>query len=529
MFSTFITSLKLQNTCKVNKIISLLKNTSIGNKFPNKLYSNKRIKLLGFILNLIKSVITLFGGKIILLFAIYLIMNYLSKEGIIVPEENTFLHILICLYLCEGFIQSSMFIDGEDKFYAIVSLKMNAKEYVLSNYFWKMFLRFISLVPAMCIVGKIAKISANISILLAMFSVFVNISLNNLRLKDYSNNKRTMQKILYPIAIICAISAYLLPVIHITISITLFKILFIIVFIYGIYSFFKLQTFNNYYEIYKKILMPESKEVENEMQTFNIKKQNNVNIKQNVDRNKLGAEYIHALFITRYKMKLFLPAIIETIITTFVGISIIFTINNEQMVYELFKRAYPFSLYIILFSIVSMSNSNTLNFCRKLFENCDYAMLNFKDFKSKKVIRKLYAQRLKLIMKMNVIPSIIIAIIYVIAVNLCDCMNGILNNLIIFFELVSVSIFITVHKMLYYYIIQPFTYNEILKTASDNRILLNLLEMFALIILFVAIPIITKVSITIYGTIIIIISLLYWILSFKIIDRYAQNTFKLKI
>ena len=46
MFNTFVISLKISNTYKVNRIITILKNTIIGDKFSDNLYTSKKMQII---------------------------------------------------------------------------------------------------------------------------------------------------------------------------------------------------------------------------------------------------------------------------------------------------------------------------------------------------------------------------------------------------------------------------------------------------------------------------------------------------
>ena len=76
MIKTLIESIKLNNTYNVNRIIYFLKNTIIGNKSTANLYSNKSLKILGLILNAIKSLFSLFIVKSFSDFLCLCIYNY---------------------------------------------------------------------------------------------------------------------------------------------------------------------------------------------------------------------------------------------------------------------------------------------------------------------------------------------------------------------------------------------------------------------------------------------------------------------
>ena len=80
MVKTFITSVKLENTCKVNKMINSLKKfTRIGSDISSDLYSNKGIKVIAGVLSVIKTVIELFGSKILAIFIANSSISSLNK------------------------------------------------------------------------------------------------------------------------------------------------------------------------------------------------------------------------------------------------------------------------------------------------------------------------------------------------------------------------------------------------------------------------------------------------------------------
>ncbi|MBR2587986.1 MAG: hypothetical protein IKD77_02135 [Bacilli bacterium] len=109
MVRTFITSVKLESTCKVNKMINSFKKfTRIGSDISSDLYSNKGIKVFAGVLSAIKTVIELFGSKIIAIFILYGLslqmangggLNYSSLNA----DGNTFLHIFLFISIIECF------------------------------------------------------------------------------------------------------------------------------------------------------------------------------------------------------------------------------------------------------------------------------------------------------------------------------------------------------------------------------------------------------------------------------------------
>ena len=104
MLKTFITSVKLDNICKVNKMINSLKKfTRIGSDISSDLYSNKGIKVFAGVLSAIKTVIELFGSKILAIFIIYGLLLQIASKGFFNADGNTFFHIFLFISIIECF------------------------------------------------------------------------------------------------------------------------------------------------------------------------------------------------------------------------------------------------------------------------------------------------------------------------------------------------------------------------------------------------------------------------------------------
>ena len=173
---------------------------------------------------------------------------------------------------------SNLLEDGDDKYYSIILLRMDAKKYVLSNYYWKMFWRFASFFIVFLTFRRFFLLSSTVCFLYPIFNIMMKTIFNYLRIQCYINGKNTMNTLLWPVSILCISIAFILPILNITIYTFIFKIMCIVVYVLGIYSFWKIGKFDGYYKMYKEYLMPESKEVEKKMKSFNIYSQNNVDI-----------------------------------------------------------------------------------------------------------------------------------------------------------------------------------------------------------------------------------------------------------
>ena len=69
------------------------------------------------------------------------------------PENEVFLHILLILTVIGSFMKTHLFNPTKDKYYAMILMKMDAREYTLINYIYSMLKIVIGFLPFMIIFG----------------------------------------------------------------------------------------------------------------------------------------------------------------------------------------------------------------------------------------------------------------------------------------------------------------------------------------------------------------------------------------
>ena len=528
MIKTLIKSIKLNNTYNANKIIYFLKNSIIGEKISNDMYSNKKIKIIGYIFNVIKTILSLLIGKILIVLIIFILMKFFEKEGIFIANGNTFFQILIFLIVCEAFAQASMFENGEVRFYSVILLKMDAKKYVLSNYYWKMFLRFISFAPVLAIFGKILGMPTFLGILVSSFSILLKMIFNYLRIKDFTKNRAIMQKLLWPVCIACSIMAVGFPIVHLILPISWFYILYTIVLLIGIYSIYKIQKYDKYYELYKKILMPESSQTQSKVGAFNLDKHTEFNINKTANNKKIGFSYLNSLFIVRHKKELYLSTIIKCLSFLLEYAIIVISILSEPISYTLISQNFLIAFCMLLYITFSVLDSTSMKFVQILFKDCDYAMLTFTSYRSKQYIMKNFKQRFIILIKLHFLPVIIAIIGLLITAKVAGVLTDWANAIIISASIIAIALYSSMHRLIIYYMLQPYTYSEITKNILDNRPIINILACFKYIILFFVVPLAFKLSLFEDGLIICLYTIIYILVSLAIVNKFACKTFKIK-
>ena len=144
MFKTFILSSKLRNTYKVNTIIYAIKQLPIIRKIlPNSLYQNRGIKIFANIISAILEIISIFIWKLVYILLMLVAPLSLYKTDMI----NNFFNIMLFLTIGGAFMNTYMFNPTKDKYYAMFLMRMNAKQYTLSNYWYSILKVIIGFMP----------------------------------------------------------------------------------------------------------------------------------------------------------------------------------------------------------------------------------------------------------------------------------------------------------------------------------------------------------------------------------------------
>ena len=132
MNRTLRIAFSLKNTYRVNSILYALKQIPLIKKIlPISLYQVKGLKVFANILTAIWEVIAALFGKL-LFFLLGIVLMIVLRDG--EAGSQLFLHIFVCLTLIGAFGNTYVFNPTRDKYYALVLMRMDAKEYTLIHY-----------------------------------------------------------------------------------------------------------------------------------------------------------------------------------------------------------------------------------------------------------------------------------------------------------------------------------------------------------------------------------------------------------
>ena len=525
MIKSFITSFKLKNAYRVNSIIYSIKQLPIINRIlPNELYKSKILKIIGNIISILIEIIGIFIGKFLYIWLMIISMLVIYKTNM----SDTFLHIFTFLTLCGGLLNTYMFNPTKDKYYAMFTMNMDAKKYTLSNYYYSLLKVIIGFLPFTIIFGKMAQVPLWMCIILPIFVVMVKMAVSGYSLYDFEKNKIARNenlptKILWIVLALLLAISYGLPYLGFTINKTIFIIFFAISVVFGVLSFNKINKFKDYKKIYKQILTKENMYATQNQTTTkaikdNVEKQ--IQFDSKLTSNKKGFAYFHDIFVKRHK-KILTEAVKKQSAVIFVIMILVIIVAyfNKDFANQTNKVLLTYLPYFV-FIMYLLNRGTTVT--QAMFMNCDHSMLTYRIYRTPKVILGLFKERLKTLIKVNLLPAIIIAIGLPLLLFITGGTDNILNYIVLFISIIAMSIFFSVHYLVMYYLLQPYNVNTEMK-SSTYKVVQAVTYFVCYYMIQIKLPTIS------FGIAMSAFCILYSLISLVIAYKYAPKTFKLRI
>ena len=164
--------------------------------------------------------------------------------------------------------------------------------------------------------------------------------------------------------------------------------------------------------------------------------------------------------------------------------------------------------------------NTTKSVTQAMFINCDHSMLTYTFYRIPKNILKLFQIRLREMIKINLLPTVILGGGYGIALIIGGGFHQLPYALIAFVSLISMSVFFSTHYLILYYLLQPYNaYTEMKNPVYSIIVSLTYVICFAF----------TKLSLPIFsfGIICIVFCVCYCIIACILVYKKAGDTFKI--
>ena len=465
MISTFFLSFRLKNAYRVNSILYSLKQLPIIKRIlPEKLYGVRGLKILGNIISAIWEFIMIFLGKFL-----YIAFMIAAMLGIYQTNSAaTFLHIFFFLTICGGLMNTYLFDPTKDKYYAMFLMNMDAKEYTISNYLYQMIKVLIGFLPFTCFYGMSVGLPLWIMILCPIFVMMVKTFINSLSLIDFKRTKKVKNEnlptsVVWILLLVLLVCAYALPYISIVMPTWLFLIFFGLSLGLGIFGFYQIFHFPYYRFLYKQLLT-NAPLVIDQTSIRRDASLSQIELDTSLNSTKEGFSYFHELFVKRHRKILTKAIKKQTIVLVGIAIVMSFLVKVNASVASTTNHLMLVFLPYFVFIMYMLNRGTTLT--QAMFMNCDHAMLSYRIYRKPNVILGLFKERLKTLIGLNLIPATVIGFTLALLLFLSGGTSNVYNYFVLFFSILAMSVFFSVHYLVMYYLLQPYNVHTEMKSST---------------------------------------------------------------
>jgi len=469
MIKSFRISFALKNTCRVNGILYSLKQIPlIGKLLPVSLYGSRGLKIFATVLSVIWEILSMFAGKLLYLACVAGLLQLFSDA----PDARMFLHLLFFFTVIGAYLNTYLFNPTNEKYYAVILMRMDARAYTVSNYLYSMLRTAVGFLPFTIVFGLDCGVPLWICILLPFFIAGAKLAAAALLLFRYertgkSINENLPPKLVWPLTGLLLAVAFGLLYLKIILPVPAFLVLAFLAAAAGGYGAVRIARFPHYREICR-LLLAEKKfgtDYNQTLQKANEDRQKKI-ITQDagITSSKRGFEYFNELFIRRHRKILWRSAqrIALILLALLAGVLILIAANAD--VREKVNRSMMILLPYFAF-VMYLINRGTI-FTSALFMNCDHSMLTYSFYKKPSFILKLFQIRLREIIKINLLPAAVIGAGLPLVLYFSGGTDNPLNYLILPVTILAMSIFFSVHYLVLYYLLQPYNVHTQIKSGA---------------------------------------------------------------
>ncbi len=524
MDKTLRLSFSLKNTYRVNGILFSLKQIPLLKRLlPATLYKVKGLKIFANILSVLWEIVSTFIGKFLYFVTMVCGVGTLYKE---LPENMVFLHILLFLTVIGSFMNTHLFNPTKDKYYAMILMRMDAREYTLVNYLYSILKVVVGFLPFTILFGMDRDVPLWFCLLLPFCIAGMKLFAAAVTLWDYEKrgfgyNENKLSKCLWGcIALLLGIT-YAPPAFGFAVPEMVSMILFLVCIPLGATGLKKVLTFRDYYAINRELLAGLTNQMDSTAAAQLVKQVNEKKISTDtsITSSRKGFEYLNELFIKRHKKILWNSTKKISCVCVFLVAAVLIGIylmpEEKSVINKIVMTWLPYFVFI-MYAI----NRGT-NFTQALFMNCDHSLLTYSFYKQPKFILWLFQIRLREIMKINAVPALVIGIGLALILFVTGGTDNPLNYVVLIVSILCMSLFFSIHYLTIYYLLQPYNAGTELKSGT-YRIVLTVTYCVCSALMQLRMPIM------IFGIMTIVFCVLYSIVASILVYRLAPKTFRLR-
>ena len=527
MARTLRITFSLRNTYRVNNILYALKQIPlVGRILPETLYQEPGLKILANIISVLWEIFAALIGK-----GVYFLILLGAAALYPSPEKRAlFLYLMVICTVLGGFVNTYMFNPTKDKYYALILLRMDARSYTLVNYGYALIKLAAAYLLFGLLTGGLVDLPVWQRVLLPLFAVGVKLFAAAYMLRDYektgnASNENKVGPLYWAALFLGLAAAFGLPAIGIFLPEAASLIFMGLGVALGAFSARRILRFAFYREMYQELLgdwMDQMDKGGASKTASAARKQSEkaISADTGITSSRNGFEYLNELFIKRHQRILWRAAekiafvCLVLVLAALIALSLYPEVKT--VVNELTMQFLPYFVFIV-YAI----NRGT-GFTQALFINCDSSLLTYSFYKKPGQILKLFRIRLREIIKINLLPAFVIGAGLAVLLFASGGTDNPVNYAVLVVSVLCMSVFFSVHYLMIYYLLQPYTAGAEMKSGT-YKIVMTVTYFVCYLMMRVQMPTF------IFGLMTIVFCVAYSVIACVVVYRMAPKTFKLRL
>lgn len=497
-FDTLILQLRLHMAYRVNGILYRL-------RFLRLPYENSFAKTLGLVLAVLREIFGILLGKLLYM-AVFFAAPLLLIRRELPPE--LYGHLLVFLTLIGGIFNNNLLNGGRDAYYAVILLRMDARRYTLSAYGYYLLKTAVGFLAAALLVGHlILGQGLALCLLTPVLVCGVKLLSAGLELRHF-HRRSILPRDEKRFSLLQGASVLLLAAAG------------------GVWGAAYLLHFSGYRRVYRHLFTADAVSLlsgdglQAAARETQAQYQSKLTLDAGPDSRKTGCARFNELFVRRNYRLLMRPARRTAVIAgaalapgcaACLALPEIAAAINGALV-----PALPMMLLLMYF----INRGNTVT--QILFFNCDSSMLSYRFYRQPRVILGIFAARLKSLTAINLLPTAVIALGLPLLLLCSGGTDTPTDYLVLPLAILAMSVFFSVHYLVLYYLLQPYTAG--LENTSFGYRLITGLTYFVCYMIYANVHGATMA----FGIGMIVFAAVYVAAALLLAYRLAPRTFKLR-
>lgn len=521
-FDTLVLQLRLHMAYRVNGILYRLRFLSLS-------YESGFAKTLGLVLAILRELLGLLLGKLLYMAAFFAAPLLLFPSE---PPAGLYGHLLLFLTLIGGIFNSKLLDAEQDVYYAVFLLRMDARRYTLSAYGYYLLKTAVGFLAAALLVGHLI-LGQGLALCLLTPVLVCGVKLLSAGLELRHFHRRSILprdekrfSLLQGASVLLLAAAYLPPLLlnRALPSAAVYAVCGLAA-AGGAWGAAYLLRFSGYRRVYRHLFTADvsllsGNDPQAAARETQAQYQSKLTLDAGPDSRKTGCARFNELFVRRNYRLLMRPARRTAVIAgAALALGCAACLALPEIAAAINGALVP-ALPMMLLLMYFINRGNTVT--QVLFFNCDSSMLSYRFYRQPRVILGIFTARLKSLTAINLLPTAVIVLGLPLLLLCSGGTDTPTDYLVLPLAILAMSVFFSVHYLVLYYLLQPYTAG--LENTSFGYRLITGLTYFVCYMIYANVHGATMA----FGIGMIVFAAVYVAAALLLAYRLAPRTFKLR-